>query len=338
MFSCIVISRFNENIDWINKILYKKWINQIIIYNKGQHNLEHLTNPKIKILNVENIGREGYTYLDYIISNYDNLHKEIWFIQANPFIHSPDFLNFLNLNIKLKYNKNFQNLTCKYINNYPLNEHLTTAYNINNNRTSIFYFNKINLDIVGHNYGTREEMSKNYENETGFITKHNYGIYDNLCDRLKIKRPNLIMVHTVSACFYVHKNIILRHKKEVYQELRNYLVELNSQGGARGYILERFWHYLFTGISYLTLNGCYKKLFSNNFVGIYNKIKKIIVFKKLSNYKVIQNHNSFVILNNNKVLPHIDILGEIISYDKCMNIQEAHNIYKVLYLKKKYDN
>lgn len=338
MFSCIVISRFNENIDWINKIIHKKWINQIIIYNKGPNNLEHLTNPKIKILNVENIGREGYTYLDYIISNYDNLHKEIWFIQANPFIHSPDFLNFLNLNIKLKFNKDFQNLTCKYINNYPLNEHLTTAYNINNNRTSIFYFNKINLDIVGHNYGTREEMSKNYENETGFITKHNYGIYDNLCDRLKIKRPNLIMVHTVSACFYVHKNMILRHKKEVYQELQNYLVELNSQGGARGYILERFWHYLFTGISYLTLNGCYKKLFSNNLVGIYNKIKKIIVFKKLSNYKVIQNHNSFVILNNNKVLPHIDILGEIISYDKCMNIQEAHNIYKVLYLKKKYDN
>ena len=338
MFSCIVISRFNENIDWINKILYKKWINQIIIYNKGSNNLEHLTNPKIKILNVVNIGREGYIYLDYIISNYDNLHNEIWFIQANPFIHSPDFLNFLNLNIKLKYNKDFQNLTCKYINNYPLNEHLTTAYNINNNRTSIFYFNKINLDIVGHNYGTREEMSKNYENETGFITKHNYGIYDNLCDRLKIKRPNLIMVHTVSACFYVHKNMILRHKKEVYQELRNYLVELNSQGGVRGYILERFWHYLFTGISYLTLNGCYKKLFSNNLVGIYNKIKKIIVFKKLSNYKVIQNHNSFVILNNNKVLPHIDILGEIISYDKCMNIQEAHNIYKVLYLKKKYND
>ena len=93
MFSCIVISRFNENIDWINKIINKKWINQIIIYNKGPHNLEHFTNPKIKILNVENIGREGYTYLDFIISNYDNLHDELWFIQADPFIHSPDFLN-----------------------------------------------------------------------------------------------------------------------------------------------------------------------------------------------------------------------------------------------------
>ena len=339
MFSCIVISRFNENIDWINKIIHKKWINQIIIYNKGTHNLEYLINPKIIILNVENIGREGYTYLDFIISNYDNLHDELWFIQADPFIHSPDFLNFFNLNIKLKYNKDFQNLTCKYIDNYPLNEHLTNAYNINNCRCSIFYFSKISLDIVGHNYGTKEELSKIYENETGFITQHNYGIYDNLCDRLKIKKPNLIMVHTVSACFYVHKNMILRHKKKVYQELRNYLVELNSQGGVRGYILERFWHYLFTGISYLSLNGCYKELFSNNnFVGIYNKIKKIIVFKNLTNYKVIHNHNSFVILNNNKVLPHIDILGEIISYDKCMNIQEAHNKYKVLYLKKKYNN
>ena len=61
------------------------------------------------------------------------------------------------------------------------------------------------------------------------------------------------------------------------------------------------------------------------------------MFKNLSNYKVIHNHNSFVILNN-KVLPHIDILGKISSYDKCKNIQDAHNIYKVIYLKKKYIN
>ena len=58
----IIIARYNENINWLNSL-----VNNCIIYNKGE---------KLDIDNqiiLKNVGRESHTYLNYIISNYENL-------------------------------------------------------------------------------------------------------------------------------------------------------------------------------------------------------------------------------------------------------------------------
>jgi len=70
--SCIfVISRYNENIDWL-----KNEMNRCIIYNKGQPLL--VQNEII----VENKGRESETYLRFIIEHYNKLPDVIVFTQA----------------------------------------------------------------------------------------------------------------------------------------------------------------------------------------------------------------------------------------------------------------
>jgi hypothetical protein len=75
----LVLSRFNENIEWIDKI--SSLFNNIIIYNKGNDDIDsNHTNIKIP-----NVGREAQTYLHYIIDNYNNLPDYILFSQAHPF-------------------------------------------------------------------------------------------------------------------------------------------------------------------------------------------------------------------------------------------------------------
>ena len=41
--------------------------------------------------------------LSYIINNYEQLPDNIWFVQGNPFDHSPDFLNLMSENVIQNY-------------------------------------------------------------------------------------------------------------------------------------------------------------------------------------------------------------------------------------------
>ena len=71
--SCIfIISRYDEDIDWLNNV-----INRSIVYNKG---------TPLQIQNeimVENKGRESETYLRYIIDHYESLPDVVVFIKAS---------------------------------------------------------------------------------------------------------------------------------------------------------------------------------------------------------------------------------------------------------------
>ena len=69
----IVIARFAHSLEWLSdiKIPY-------IIYNKGEDDL------KFSNIRIPNRGREGETYLRYIIENYNNLPDMIIFCQDWP--------------------------------------------------------------------------------------------------------------------------------------------------------------------------------------------------------------------------------------------------------------
>lgn len=101
----IVISRYNEDISWVKKISREDI--EIFIYNKGEKIEEEFTED-IKVLNLENIGRESHTYLHHIINNYGNFPEKIIFTQGHPDDHVPqdfknNFLSFFNSNLEFEY-------------------------------------------------------------------------------------------------------------------------------------------------------------------------------------------------------------------------------------------
>jgi hypothetical protein len=79
----LIIARYHENIEWA--LAY----NDIaIIYNKGNKDIPEFINIK----NINNIGREGHTYLYYIITRYNSLPNRTIFLQADWFSHNETIL------------------------------------------------------------------------------------------------------------------------------------------------------------------------------------------------------------------------------------------------------
>ena len=89
----VVISRFNENIDWSSVFVNK------IVYNKGID-----IKGKQEVIKLPNVGREGHTFAYHIINNYDNLEEYTCFLQGNPFDHFPNVIDYIK---NFKYNTPF---------------------------------------------------------------------------------------------------------------------------------------------------------------------------------------------------------------------------------------
>ena len=72
MITKVVVSKYEENIDWVTQIKH-----DVIIYDKS-YNPIHNSIPR------PNIGREAETLLHYIITHYDNLPDITIFLQGDP--------------------------------------------------------------------------------------------------------------------------------------------------------------------------------------------------------------------------------------------------------------
>lgn len=101
----IVVARYNENINWLNK--YK---DITIVYNKGNDNSQL---NDYNVINLPNYGRESHTYLYHIINNYDNLKEYTVFIQGSLDFSSEIKHNKLNIEDYLQMN-NFYAQTSKF--------------------------------------------------------------------------------------------------------------------------------------------------------------------------------------------------------------------------------
>jgi len=281
---CIIISRYNENIDWVYKLVKKEtWIQNILIVNKGDK-LPFIKNfPQINIINTKNIGREGETYLTYIIENYNNLPDKLWFVQANPFDHSPDYINLLSKKTTQLYIKNkFQTLSWRYNEIIPPNFESDQRFFINKNRVVQYFIDSRTQQTVEHHqfYDVLHEVKVK---ELKKITPMPYGNYLHyMCGHSSIKTPKQIIPYCWSAIFFVRKEGILLNKKSSYESLRQLLLSSNLQGGYQGFVLERLWNYLFTHNSYnsvddlkkITWNysdicGCWNKNY--NFISLFSK-------------------------------------------------------------------
>ena len=243
MDNCIVVSRYSENLDWINELLENTWICKVIVYNKGSDDI-HFDNEKVEIIKIPNIGREGETYLRYIIDNYDTLPARVWFTQGNPFEHSPDYLGLMKKSSVEKYDPEFQSLSQYWKKDFHLkHNHDPVASNINGYGFKLYRISSKTYQLKDPEYFFDEgvnylvkEFTKNYGPDPS----------KEFFKKIGIKRPRGDIDFCFSAIFSVTRESIKRNSRESYVLLKQELIRFNEHGGSNGYALERLWCYLFT--------------------------------------------------------------------------------------------
>jgi hypothetical protein len=76
----VVVARYNEGLEWLKDDIFKHLT--IICYNSGEN--EDFYKPEnMKIVKIDNIGKEAYTYIYHIINNYDNLSEVTIFLPGS---------------------------------------------------------------------------------------------------------------------------------------------------------------------------------------------------------------------------------------------------------------
>lgn len=246
----LVVSRYSEDITWT------ELIDDVTIYNKGS--TEKLDTKHV-VKQLENIGREGETYLHHIIDNYDNLHDYTIFCQGFPFEHSPRFIDSI-LNGYKEYSE-YQSLTWRW---KDVDESISwlTCKNKSGippmecrDLTTCFYIDDcpVHYELLDQNFNCVYPLRWT---DGGFnecliprvIERENLGnettVLQHVYKRLNIKKdPPPCIPFNYSANFGVSKERILRHSKEFYENVRSFLLEHPDNG----YLLERLWMHFFTG-------------------------------------------------------------------------------------------
>lgn len=85
-----VVARYNEDVEWVPKLLSRFPGAKCTIYNKGV--TETVPANGYEVLTLENVGRESHTYLHHIVESYKHFQEEgadkiIVFLQGDPLDH-----------------------------------------------------------------------------------------------------------------------------------------------------------------------------------------------------------------------------------------------------------
>jgi hypothetical protein len=75
----LVLARYNEDVSWTKEIV--SYFDNIFIYNKGSDTIDF---DYANVKNVNNVGRESQTYVQFIIDNYNTMTDYVLFSQARP--------------------------------------------------------------------------------------------------------------------------------------------------------------------------------------------------------------------------------------------------------------
>ena len=176
---------------------------KIIIYNKS-NDVNYKCND-YSIIKLNNVGREGETYLNHIIQNYDNLNEYTLFIQDdtdNHIINKASFLNqikeFINKDVKFKM--------------------FETSW-----RTGDSSIKRTIID--------------------GCFDLCTLPSNDSMKVACKLHGIILPKIYTTETCafFICHKNIIQKKPKEFYIKLRSWLLKNDGNG----FTLEHIWELIF---------------------------------------------------------------------------------------------
>jgi hypothetical protein len=222
----IIVSRFNENLDWINEYPFNRF--KYIVYNKGDNDHFEKSNV-IKIINIQNIGKNDHTYLYHIITNYDTLSNILVFFPGS-------------ININYKKEKAVQIL------NKILQTNNTEAYFIGYYQKSIKdSFCDFQLDKW--KTSDNDNYKKNNESNLQLAKIRPYGLW------YKYFFGN-IEAHwsTWWGIFSIDKRDIIQHPITRYQYLIQ-TVDKHSNPEA-GHYIERSWGAIFFPLIYTKKISC----------------------------------------------------------------------------------
>jgi hypothetical protein len=238
-----IFARYNEDISWIYD--YPVIADNAIIYNKGPElSLNKIYKTEIiNLSNNPNWGRESDTHLTHIINNLDNIDDYIIFSQADPFDHSPEFIDIVLYMIKNQEFKSFQPLT----HGWKINERVPPIENIlYDTREYVgpyqIYMETVEERLYPIGYTDRGILGtlSHYRNvhritDITKTLKHVYHILDlNIpyCGFLKFNYGGI---------FGVSKDKILKNDKDFYIKLKNFVLK----DWSHGFIMERLWYTIF---------------------------------------------------------------------------------------------
>jgi hypothetical protein len=194
-------------VNYYNSLEFKEVLKDIdeeinvIVYNKSGQVLSDVPNEK----KLENIGREGHTYLNHIITNYNSLADITIFIQDDFYNHLFTNDYFIN-NLRLNQNNYFYQFPCSW--------------------------------RKGPNAAPFSRTVKNGYLELPPVTNNN-AIKD-FANKFEIYLPDVYNTE-ICAHFLVSKQRILRHSKKKYERILEWLLK----DDLNGYTLEHCWKILF---------------------------------------------------------------------------------------------
>ena len=234
----IVVARYTEDVEWT-----KAYNDIVTIYDKGLDNHPALSGA----IKIENIGREGHTYLHHIIENYDNLAEQIIFTQCDPFVHNPTILCGVDNHYLLDDVQALGLYYLKKINLPPIQyteEHkVITDFGLEYLRVHA------NGDLICPEFVDQGmiDLRINADNDYKGVRFHSKPVTEGFLNRaiFPIKKPLNKVTFTFGGLFSVRRTHILNHHKIVYQGLIEELTSKSLQGGVNGYILEKLWLYIF---------------------------------------------------------------------------------------------
>ena len=204
--SILVISRYNEDIEWVRKYDNK------IIYNKGDRTTI-VEDMQSYVIDIPNIGREAHTFLYYIIEHYDNLPDIVVFSQGRYDDHS-----FMSSYI-------FDSLFILDEDGYSKNLMETREWE--------------------HSASTYEFRITNWKGSiVPTVRNENYGQwYERVFNKpFPIEQTNMY----AGAFFSVTSNIIRKHQKEYYINIMENGDLKESSAPEAAHFMERSWSKMFT--------------------------------------------------------------------------------------------
>lgn len=179
---------------------------------------------------LENVGREGDTYLHHIIENYETLNDYTLFLQDDIDNHIMDTDAFVQSCFQnMRRNIPFQIFDVSWrkhsgpISRTIVNGILKNPLIADPEIISAFRYPH---DIAQLN------TLKNMPSETSI---------QELCDLVNVDVPSMYTTET-SSFMLIHKSVILKHPKDLYIQLRKWLL-LHERNG---YILEHCWKLIFS--------------------------------------------------------------------------------------------
>jgi len=208
MLERIVISRYNEDLEWLKLLKESK---RILIYNKGK---EIKFDNDLSILNIKNVGREAHTWIYHIYHNYENLDEKTLFLQGR--IDDLDCMVFKNLD--------------NYFSRLENSEFCASRLGL----LTPFHW-KDNLNIQNDDRYRKDWNSfKIKRNSEGFRL-----FAKNLFGKVPIFIPT-----SYGGCFSVRKEAILTYPKLFYLNLLKNLEQHIHP--IEAHYLERLWYFMFS--------------------------------------------------------------------------------------------